>query len=148
MYRLNFFRLTRLVLDDVSNALRYFADIKCKQYEGCTVQDACKNGLCSHIQYGFPKQQYMLSLGDPQIWDPSLLCLVLLHFKGKWWFTRKEEQGVRKLKAVRNDFFGHEPEASCSRGDLHAAVAEVEAAYMQMNIPTKLTDSMKKIETG
>ena len=148
---LNFFRLVRLVLDHIPSVLRDFADDKCQLNLGCSFQEACQNrGLCSTMQCNFPKQQTVLSRGNPQEWDPSLLCFVLLQLPSvrKWNLTTDEVKGIKKLRDARNDFFGHQPNASHPKSKLHAAVAEVEAAYNLMKIPTPKIDAMKMIEKG
>ena len=151
--RINFTKMTHIILDEVSQVLRITFRDTFMAIHGKEWQFSDGETLKKEIKKAFPDQQKLLDEGDPNEWDPTLLCLVLLH--NKTWkksLGGKKEQAVQALRDARNKYFGHPPRATASSADLNTIVMVVEDAYKSL-LDGKVEKEpmimkLKKIATG
>ena len=154
--RVNFFRTGRIILDDVPIVLRAtFLDLWNSSH-GVKWQHSNGKKLRKKLEEKLDLNstlQKLLDAGDPEKWDASLLCLVLLN--DLW---RSNTVSCRKIRAItdirdiRNNFFAHHHEAGTSKIDLTRIINLIEKAYNVLldGKPNKVQSikRLRDIETG
>ena len=133
LFRLNFFRACRIILDDIPVVLRsVFRNVYLRKHgvswspeEGETLRKSIKS-------VRFSSQKDLLDDGDPEKWDPSLLCLVLLDAMWQTKFTSFERCAISDLRDLRNDYFAHYSKACMTNSDFTQLVTAVKKAYADL----------------
>ena len=98
------------------------------------------------------RQKDLLDEGDPTEWDPTLLCLILLHKNWKGVLTSDEILAISNLRDIRNEHFAHSPETNISSTDFAKILSEIEKAYGTLlkgkANESLIITSMKQLATG
>ena len=133
-------------MDNIPHTLRNVFSNKYTEKHGTSWQVAFGKPLSHQIKCRFKDQQHLVASGDPQKWDSTILCNVLLH--PSWQLTKLESDAIKNLQNIRNICFAHRAEATISSQELSDIVQDIEKAYKDMKIPLSEISTMKDIEKG